>query len=196
MRMKFLILILLLLTSVPTEAAPMIDKHARVAVMDFEPHEGTSDYSFDLLNAEKASNDYVIERLFDNGYFQIVDKDLMHEKLGDLNTNGIIDAATAKKIGKILDVEYIIYGNVISIVAENSLTEAYLSVRIMDVSNGRILMASKGRGKSRSSSGVDLLIFRIGTMEATQQSVHNALQKATYQATDILIDRLFNQKHK
>ena len=120
----------------------------------------------------------------------------MHEKLGDLNINGIIDAATAKEIGKILDVEYIIYGNVISIVAENSLTEAYLSVRIMDVSNGRILMASKGRGKSRSSSGVDLLIFRIGTIEATQQSVHNALQKATYQATDILIDRLFNQKHK
>ena len=51
-------------------------------------------------------------------------------------------------------------------------------------------MALKKLGKLRSNLGIDLLIFRIGTIEVTQPSVHTAIQKVDYQATSILIDLL------
>lgn len=162
--------------------------------MDFEPHAGTSDADLNLLNAEKASNDYVIERLFDSGYFQIVDKDTMHEKLGDLKITGIIDAKTAQEIGEILDVRYIIYGNVVSIVAEDNKVEALLMVRIMDVNDGKILNAAKGLGKAKVSKKLDFIVVRVNSVKTSKACIHESLQKAAYQATDMLLDRLFERK--
>lgn len=64
--------------------------------------------------------------------------------------------------------------------------KAHVIARVMDVETGDILMAVKGDGKSKSSfvklhagnglTGVKVL--KIGTVNVTMDSVHNAIAKA------------------
>ena len=70
---------------------------------------------------------------------------------------------------------------------------AHLVIRIMEVETGKIIMAARGQGQSESGfvGESEGNFIAIGTVKVSQVSVHNALQKATFQATDILIERLF-----
>ena len=61
----------------------------------------------------------------------------------------------------------------------------------MDVDTGKILTAARSEGMSASSFVGDENFFYIGTVKVTQTAVHNALQKAAFQAVDILNERLF-----
>ena len=68
-------------------------------------------------------------------------------------------------------------------------------LRMMDVDTGAIVSMSKGEGKSKSSFtqiGSPMYMITVGTKTVTQDSVHNAIQKAAYQATEILVDRMLN----
>ena len=187
-------------------AEPLIDRNAPIAVMDFGVHKGTSNPDFDLLNAERATSEYVIQYLVDMYHFNIIDKDIFIDKLKaeNLNITGLIDPDTAKRIGEILGVKYIIYGNVVNVslneemkedarVASNATIKtvtANIVLRIMDVETGSIIMASKGTGVSTSGFGNVLIFFRVGNVKVSQESVHNALKKAAFQAVDILVRRL------
>lgn len=200
MRKFFIICAMIFMMCGNVEAA-MIDEGAAVAVMDFEPHNGTSDPNVNLVDAEMTVNEYIIQRLFDTRKFDIIDKDIKRAELKDLNTLGLIDPDTAKKIGEILGVRYIIYGNVTDVSIGNDVeavvnvntVKAHLVTRIMDVETGRILMAARGEGKSKSAAvNIDNKnAIMIGNVKVSQDSVHNALQKAAFQAVDILTDRLF-----
>ena len=59
-------------------------------------------------------------------------------------------------------------------------------------------MAARGEGQSESSfiGESDGKFMAIGTVKVSEVSVHNALQKAAFQATDILTERLFGSKKK
>ena len=115
---------------------------------------------------------------------------------------GLIDPDTAKKLGEILGIRYIVYGNVVDVtvavgkagVVVNTV-KAHMVIRIMDVETGNILMAAKGEGKSASAfvgDGTAQFIY-IGTTKVTQTAVHNALKKAAFQAVDVLNERLFSK---
>ena len=113
---------------------------------------------------------------------------------------GLIDPDGAKKIGEVLNVHYLVYGNVtdVSIAVEKALVnvttvKAHIVLRIMDVDTGKILTAARGEGSSASSLVGDENFFYIGTAKVTQTAVHNALQKAAFQAVDILNERLFKR---
>jgi len=152
--------------------------------------------------------------LVDNEHFEVVDRDMMQELLDaeKLNTTGLIDPDTAKRIGEILKVKYIIYGNVNDITASEigggvmgsgvqlHNVKAHVIARLMNVETGDIVMAGKGEGKSTSSLtkiGMDELgTITVGTKRVSQISVHNALQKASYQAMDVLSDRLYGTGKK
>ena len=206
---KALIFILSIIVPLSTaEALSIIEPDARVAVMDFGTHEGTSDPDIDLVNAEHTTSEYVIARLNECTKFVVIDKDFAAHIFSEenLNTIGLIDPLTARRIGEILNVRYIIYGNVISVgLAENDNgfgdininskeVKAGLSVRIMDVETGRILMAVKGEGKSKIASvGLVEDFFLIGNVKVGQTSVHNALQKAAFNAVDLLVQRLYGR---
>ena len=200
---KILICLLLILICVSSEAA-MIEEHATVAVMDMGTHQGTSDPDFNLLNAEKSSSEYIIQQLIKTNHFVVMDKDLVQDKLQkeNLKTTGLIDPDTAKRIGEILGVKYLIYGNVVNVGLDENVeavvrvrtVKANLVIRIMDVKTGRILMAAKGEGKSKSASVLEGKNFiLIGTVKVSQTSVHNALQKASFQAVDVLVERLIGK---
>ena len=66
----------------------------------------------------------------------------------------------------------------------------------MDVETGEIITAAKGEGKSKSSfvkvEGGDVAVVKVGSVTVTQDSVHNAIQKAAFQTVDILIKNIFS----
>lgn len=111
--------------------------------MDLGVHKGTSDPDVNLLNAEKSSSEYVIQRLVETNNFVVKDRTLILAALEKLNMLGLIDPDTAKKIGEIIGVRYIIYGNVtdVSVDVEKALAtvntvKAHLIIRIMDIETG------------------------------------------------------------
>lgn len=182
------------------EAAALIEINSTVAVMDFEPHEGTSSTNVELMNAEKTSSEYVIQRLISTNKFAVIDKDTKFEELKDIDTLGLISPEDAKKIGEILGVKYIIYGNVtdVSVATDKMLVNvnrvrAHLMIRLMEIETGKIVMAARGQGDSEISFIGDATekFITVGTVKVSEVSVHNALQKAAFQATDILTERLF-----
>lgn len=183
-------------------AAP-IAKDANVAVMDFGTRPGATPSEININNAEYTSSEYIINGLVNKHCFNIMDKDMVMQQLKaeHLTTVGLIDPDTAKRIGDLLHTRYIIYGNVTNVSISDTGTQimtnigggvnictvkAHMIARVMDVETGDILMAVKGDGKSKSSfvklhagnglTGVKVL--KIGTVNVTMDSVHNAIAKA------------------
>ena len=200
---KFLMILgLMLMTFTPCNAA-LIEDGTSVAVMDLGVHKGTSDPDINLLNAEGSASEYIIQRLFETKHFDVKDRTLVLDTLQKFNMAGSIDPDTAKKIGEILGVKYIVYGNVIDVVVDvdKSLVtvntvKAHLVIRIMEVDTGKIIMAARGTGESESGFIGDSTekFITIGTVKVSEISIHNALQKAAFQATDILVERLFGSE--
>ncbi len=198
--MKRLILTCAMILLTAQVSAATIERGATVAVTDLGVHSGTSEPDVNLLNAEAASSEYVIARLVATNNFDVKDRSLVYEALKSLNMLGLIDPDGAKKIGEVLNVRYLVYGNVtdVSIAVEKALVnvttvKAHIVLRIMDVDTGKILTAARGEGSSASSLVGDENFFYIGTAKVTQTAVHNALQKAAFQAVDILNERLFKR---
>jgi len=196
----FAIICAMILLTTQVAFAATIERGATVAVTDLGVHSGTSDPDVNLLNAEAASSEYVIARLVATNNFDVKDRSLVYEALKSLNMLGLIDPDGAKKIGEVLNVRYLVYGNVtdVSIAVEKALVnvttvKAHIVLRIMDVDTGKILTAARGEGSSASSLVGDENFFYIGTAKVTQTAVHNALQKAAFQAVDILNERLFKR---
>ena len=191
----------------PSEAAT-IEKNANVAVMDFGTHPGAVPIDINVLNVGKAASEYVINYLFESKTLDIMDRFMVEDVIAEekLNTTGLIDPDTAKRIGELLNAKYIIYGNVNDVTLSDVGTQigvsgvtictvkSHLIVRMMNVETGDIICASKGEGKSKSSyvkiKGGNIATVTIGKAKVTQDSVHNAIQKASDQAVAILLDRL------
>ena len=195
-------------------SAAAVPGHVSVAVMDFGTHKGAATADISLANAEKASCDYVIERLVEDGHFDVMDKELVQEQIQaeNLDTVGLVDPDTARRIGEILGVSYIVYGNVTDMSASDTGTQimgsgvdvhtvkCHIIARMMDVQTGDIVMAAKGEGSSKSSltkvGTEEIGFFTIGSKRVSQVSVHNALQKAAYGAVDVLVQRLYGEGKK
>ena len=198
--MKTLLTICAVILFTAHVSAATIERGASVAVIDLGVHSGTSEPDVNLLNADAAASEYVIARLVATNNFDVKDRSLVYETLKNFNMLGLIDPDSAKKIGAILNVRYLVYGNVtdVSVAVEKALVnittvKAHVVLRIMDVNTGKILTAARGEGMSASSLVGDENFFCIGTVKVTQTAVHNALQKAAFQAVDILNERLFKR---
>lgn len=193
-------------------AAALPPKDAAVAVMDFGTRPGATTSEINIHNAEYTSSEYVISQLVKRQCFVVKDKDMVMNKLKaeHLKTTGLIDPDTARRIGQMLGVRYIIYGNVANVSVSDTGTQiltnigggvnvctvkAHMVGRLMDVETGDILMATRGDGKSKSSfvkiqAGNSLLnthVLTIGTVKVTMDSVHNAIQKGAEQMVDNMI---------
>ncbi|MDY4920945.1 MAG: CsgG/HfaB family protein [Phascolarctobacterium sp.] len=216
-RLIFLLLIPLVLVSQSVLAA-VVDRNASVAVMDFGTRPGATTAEININNAEHASCDYVISRLVNRNCFNVMEKELVLNKAQSrgLKVVGLIDPDTAKQLGNLLNAKYIIYGNIANVSVSDTGTEvlsgisggvnvctvkAHIIARMMDVDTGNIVMVAKGDGKSKStfiraSVGKSLYnadIITIGAVKVTQDSVHNAIQKAAYATVDDFMFRLFNE---
>ena len=187
-------------------AAPRGEKY-KAAVMEF----GTfQDIDIDNLKAgdsEKTIYTMLIKQLTASKKFTVIDRRYYGSLLeGEgLNGSGKIDPTTAERIGELLDVPYIICGNVMSIapiesectVLSNGLkiysVRARISLKVMDVKTGRYIKGATGNGTSSSSHvkvGSDMHTLNIGTTKAAQSSVTNALLKASEDAVEKLAAEL------
>ena len=195
----------------PAFAEELIVETSNIAIMDLGTHEGAVPFEINVFNAGKASSEYLIQRLFEVGKFNVMDRTLVEDKIREssLNTTGLIDPDTAKKIGDLLDVDYLVYGNVNDVTLSETggstggvgldisriTVKAHIIVRVMDVKTGKIIGAAKGEGKSRGSfvriKGSPVAVLEIGRTKVTQDSVHNALQQAAFQTVDKLIKQLY-----
>lgn len=207
---KFFVTLLIFLSMCTPVFAEEIVEDSKIAIMDLGTHEGAVPFEINVFNAGKAASEYLIQRLFQVGKFNVMDRTLVEDQLNaaNLNTTGIIDPDTAKKIGEILGADYIVYGNVNDVTLSETgastagvgldistiTVKAHLIVRVMDVETGRIISAAKGEGKSKGSfvrvKGGPVATLEIGRTKVTQDSVHNALQQAAFQTVDILVKRL------
>ncbi len=218
MRIVFFICLFLFHIPACTLAGYAIDRNANVAVMDFGTRPGATTAEININNAEHTSNDYIITRLVNRNCFNVIEKDFALKVAADedLNVTGIIDPDTAKRIGEILHVKYLIYGNVANVSVSDTGTEilgaigggvnictvkARIIARMMDIDTGTIITVAKGEGKSKSSfvnlaagrDWMNIKVIEIGSVKVTQDSVHNAIQKAAYAAVDDIIFKLFNE---
>ena len=195
----------------PAFAEELIVETSNIAIMDLGTHEGAVPFEINVFNAGKASSEYLIQRLFEVGKFNVMDRTLVEDKIREssLNTTGLIDPDTAKKIGDLLDVDYLVYGNVNDVTLSETggstggvgldisriTIKAHIIVRVMNVKTGKIIGAAKGEGKSRGSfvriKGSPVAVLEIGRTKVTQDSVHNALQQAAFQTVDKLIKQLY-----
>ncbi|MBO4401337.1 MAG: hypothetical protein J5809_05780 [Selenomonadaceae bacterium] len=208
--MKTLTLILAALILMTASASAAIAKSDGVAVMDFGTHPRAVTIDINILNAGKAAHEYILQRIVESQKVDVVDRYTMEAaiKAYNLYTEGIIDPDTASKIGEMLGVRYIVYGNVNDVTLSEVGTKigiggvtvctvkAHIIARVMDVETGEIISAAKGEGKSKSSfvkvEGGPVAVVEVGSVRVTQDSVHNAIQKAAYQTVDILIRKLFD----
>lgn len=181
-----------------------IDRNSDIAIMDFGTRPGASEAEINVNNAEYVTSEYIIDRLVDDKCFQVKEKDFVMEQINaaDISTVGIIDPDTAKRIGKMLNVRYILCGNVANVslsetggglggtgLTKNTV-QAHIVGRVMDTETGSILYMVKGTGKSASTytkvKGIVGGTLAFGTVQVTQDSVHNAIQKAAYAMVDEL----------
>ena len=208
---KFFAVILIVVGLSATASAGAITETSSIAIMDLGTHEGAVPHEINILNAGKASSEYLIQRLFEVGKFNLMDRTLVEDKIraANLNTTGLIDPDTAKEIGEILGVEYLVYGNINDVTLSETgastfgvgvdistvTVKAHLIVRVMEIKSGKIIGAAKGEGKSKGSfvrvKGGTVATIEIGRTKVTQDSVHNALQKAAFQTVDKLISQLY-----
>ena len=188
-----ILLYLLLMMNVPYVFAKA---PVSIAVMDFALPQGIS--SADLVSdgSYTGVGDFIIKDLLLDERFYLVDKALYLEQLTNENvtTVGIIDQESAKKIGRIMNVRYIIYGNVTELgndTNENGISgvgldlhnvKAKVTLRMLDVQTGDILLAVSGEGKSESSNvkvgANEDYGLKIGTSRVSSISAYNAIQKA------------------
>lgn len=189
-------------------AAPLVKTPCPIAVMDFGSYPGAFTSEVQMKGANKSISDYLIEQLLETEKFIILDKDMYAEQLdaAGLKYTGRIDPDHARKIGELLGVPYIVYGNLGSLtVSENTAAvmgngakvhtvRAQVVARVMDVRTGEIIVAAKGEGKSESAIaklGTEAAGYvTVGTRSVTQVSVHNAVRKAACRTADLLTEKL------
>lgn len=201
---KFLSSVLMAVLLSISGSAFAIDRSSDIAIMDFGTRPGASEAEINVNNAEYVTSEYIIDRLVDDKCFQVKEKDFVMEQINaaDISTVGIIDPDTAKRIGKMLNVRYILCGNVANVslsetggalggtgLTKNTV-QAHIVGRVMDTETGSILYMVKGTGKSASTytkvKGIVGGTLAFGTVQVTQDSVHNAIQKAAYAMVDEL----------
>lgn len=208
-RKIFLAFALIFVVCSPTTSAEVSAK-PKVAVVDFATLSGavTGD-----LNADKVGLmcvDYIIEALVDSGKFFVMSKELVSENLAKekLDCTGIISKSMIRRLGEILEVDFIVLGGVYGVGNDQCILEvvsngakvnsvkACLIARMVDVHTGNIVAMAEGRGESKSSLvkvGKDNFGFiTVGTKKVPQVSVHNSVKKAVIPLVEEFIRGISN----
>lgn len=206
---KICILLFLMMMNMPSALAKEV---VSVAVMDFALPKGISSAELEADGSYTGVGDFIVKELLTDNRFNLIDKAIYSEQLikEHVKTVGIIDQESAKKIGKIMNVRYIIYGNVTELgndTNENGVcgvglnlhnVKAKVTLRMLDVQTGNILLAVSGEGKSESSN-VEVKMnedygLQIGTSRVSSISAYNAIQKAATNVVEKFKTKCFNME--
>ncbi len=205
-------LIIFLVTVAFSNFVAAADK-PKVAVMDLGEFSGAYATEVNTANVGAMVVDYILEALTEDGRFMVIDRELYEKQLNEKNLQkaGLISPSRAREIAKILGVDYLIYGNFSSLTGKDGILEvlkygsggrlyeikAKITIRIGHVQNDKkempVIAMAKGVGISKSSQvkvGTNTISITVGTAKIPQESVHNAAQKAAYDAVAKLLKNL------
>ncbi len=175
----------------------------RVAVMDLGV------YGSDGANIGMMASEFLAEALFYTGRFSVIDWERVQEiSEENLTTSGLIPLSVARRIAKIINVDYLIYGNMSGVNSQDLTFEiagngghirsvkCSMIVRVMDVKAGEDIIFVKGEGVSKTSelkANTKGLKISIGGKEVPTICVRNSVYKASRDAVDKIVADFFNE---
>ncbi len=136
--------ILIMMAVCSAYAEDIVDSFSSMAkrVIDIENIEAMPRFAFVTLASdfeEQEINEYLtdalMESVYSTGKIKIVERSKLDKIISELElqNSGIIDDATAKQVGKLAGVDYIVYGNATDV--ENTF---YIKVKVTDVQTGEL----------------------------------------------------------
>lgn len=201
MKRIFLAALMVAALFIPTQAlAATLYDYPRVAVVDIR-NEAPVSWDINYETADQLAS-FIEECLTDANHFQLVERErlamLMDEK--SLDMAGVVSPGAAST--QIDGVDYIVTGSIVGLSTKESSgavgvwgvgaggvdthkVSAKIILKIIDASNGHIVMMAKGDGKSTSAKAgamVSGIVLAIGPDHVSQEQVVNAVEKATEDA--------------
>ena len=171
---------------------PYSGKQLAIAVMDLQ-----NQTEFDDPRIGRGMANMLVTALVNSDRFTVVERnpDVLQNILEEqaMGLSGVVDAATAAKIGKILGAKGVVIGEVsefgirktgafVGLGGQKTITtRVVIDARMVDVETGRILMAAPGIGKSSTSTSGVALSFEFGTAGFDETTIGIATRKAVNQ---------------
>ena len=171
---------------------PYSGEKISIAVMDLQ-----NQSEFDDPRIGRGISKMLITALVNSDRFTVVERNpealqqiLNEQKLG---LSGIVNAATAAKVGQLLGVKGVVIGEVsefgirktsafVGIGGSKRITtRVVIDARLVDVETGRILLASTGIGTSSTKTSGVALSFEFGTAGFDETTIGIATRKAVNQ---------------
>jgi len=131
----------------------------RIGVVEFD---NKSAYGQGRLG--QAASDILITELVKSEKFIVVERDQMNKMMEEqkLQTQGLIDAQTAVKMGQIMGLEAIVVGSVsqfgvkkegsdyLLTQSKQQVADVTVDIRVIDVQSGQVILADSGKGQAKS----------------------------------------------
>ena len=144
----------------------------RIAVLEFTDLQGQ------ITNFGRYLSEELITRLYDSSKFKVVERQLLNKVIAEqkLSLTGVVDPASARKLGSVLGVDAIVSGTIadrgdslkINARLIDSETGEVFSAAATEISKDKEVMALLGAGASESNSP-DVNPARGATHEATSE---------------------------
>ncbi len=179
-------------TDLVLDLPPYSGEKLTIAVLDLQ-----NQTEFDDPRLGRGVANMLVTALVNSDRFTVVERNseaiqkLLEEQA--LGLSGVVDAATAAKVGKMLGAKGVVIGEVsefgirktgafVGVGGQKTITtRVVIDARMVDVETGRIMMASPGIGKSRTSTSGIALTFEFGTTGFDETTIGMATRKAVNQ---------------
>lgn len=160
----------------------------RVGVVEFE---NKSAYGQGRLGG--AASDILVTELVKSGKFIVVERDRLSKIMEEqkFQGQGMIDSATAVKIGQVLGLEAIVVGSVsqfgvkkegsdyLLTQSKRQVADVTVDLRLIDVQSGQVILADSGKGMAKSTKASFLGMGTKGGYDETLEG--EALRAALVQ---------------
>lgn len=147
------VLMLLLVFTLACPAYAADYRKTKVAVLDFQQHG-----NFSTQDVGKIVAEWFTTSLVETGRFEVIERRLMQQIIHEqkFGASGLLDPATASRLGKILGVKTVVTGTV-----QNYDRVYELNVRLINVETGSIITADHVRAGSTTS--LNDLVSRVSS---------------------------------
>jgi curli biogenesis system outer membrane secretion channel CsgG len=172
-------------------ASPVLAQKPRVAVLAFE---NNTTYSFLGDRLGLAASDEMTTQLVKSNAFTVIERRAIDAVIAEqkLGMSGLVDAATAVRIGKLLGAQAVIIGSITKfsmdtksggigrISASYTEAESELDARLIDTTTGEIKVVAEGSGTKRFGGAQykDINLERNFDAGVAQEALRPAVEKA------------------
>jgi len=179
------------------DSGPAAAQKTRVAVLAFENNTTLAIFG-DRLGL--AASDEVTTQLVKTGEFSVIERRAIDAILAEQNlgASGLVDAATAARVGRLLGAQAVIIGSITKfsmdrksggigpLSASYTDAESAMDVRVIDATTGEIKVVAEGNGKKRFGGAAfkDVNLERNFDEGVAQEALRPAVETAVRQIVE------------